>query len=76
MEVAVLGISGGWSFQPRLCLCVMLSIDFGGVIKLNIDVTGPFLAQLLIGVSPDEQKNADCHQPCIGCRASAFPQIC
>jgi hypothetical protein len=54
----------------------MLSIDFGGVNELNIDDTGPLLAQLLIGVSPDEQKNADGQQPCTECRASAFPQIC
>ena len=67
------GLSGGWPSQPLLRFFVMLSIDFGGLLELILDVTGPLLAQLLIGVSPDEQKNANCHQPCTGCRASAFP---
>ena len=39
----------------------MFSIDFGGVIELSFDVTDPLLVQLLSSVSPDEQKNADCH---------------
>ena len=44
----------------------MLSIFFGGLIELSIDDSGPRLAQLLIGVNTDEQKNADGHNLVLG----------